>query len=114
MAVDAGKNIIDGVTLSTSLATIYTVTNNLLRTKIDSITFTNFSASNASLTVQIVSSGSSAGNGKILISAKLIRAGESYTAPELTGQGIEEGGTLRASASSGTALNCTATGTIYS
>ena len=70
MAIDAGKNIIDGVILGASLASIYLVTDNLLRTKIDSITFTNYGSVNSNLTVEILSKGSSAGNGKILINAK--------------------------------------------
>ena len=114
MATTPAQNLIDAVILGTSLATIYTVTNNLLRTKIDAINFTNYGSVNAKLTVQIVSKGSAAGDGKILIKEKVIRAGESYQAPELTGQGISEGGTIQAFSDTATAINCTATGTIYS
>lgn len=114
MAIDAGKNIIDGIILGTSLTQIYLVTDNLNRTKIDSIAFNNFGSGNAFLTVQIISKGSSAGNGKILIDAKEIREGESYLAPELNGQGIEEGGTIEAFSSVASSINCTATGTLYS
>ncbi len=114
MATDAGKNIVDGVILESSLDTIYTVTNNLLRTKIDSIAFTNFSSANALLTVQIVSSDSTSGNGKLLIKEHEIRAGDTYLAPELNGQGIEEGGTIQAFSSIASSINCTATGTLYS
>ncbi len=114
MAIAAGKSIIDGVLIGTSLASIYLVTNNLLRTKIDSITFTNFGSVNANLTVEIISKGSSAGNGKILIKEQEIRAGESYLAPELNGQGIEEGGEIQALSSVADTLNCTGTGTLYS
>lgn len=114
MATTPGQNIIDGVTLGTVLTPIYTVTNNLLRTKIDAINFTNYSSSNALLTVQILSSGSSAGNDKLMIDAKEIRAGESYQAPEIIGQGIKEGGTLQAFSSVTDSINCTATGTEYS
>lgn len=114
MATTPGQNIIDAVLIPSSLGVIYTVTNNLLRTKIDAINFTNYGSQNALLTVQIVSKGSSAGDGKVLIKEKEIRAGESYQAPELTGQGIREGGAIQAFSSIADSINCTATGTEYS
>lgn len=114
MATTPGQNIIDGVILSTSLTTIYLVTNNLLRTKVDAINFTNFSGAISELTVEIISSGGSAGDGKLLVDAKELKPGESYQSPELTGQGIFEGGTIQAFSSEPTSINCTATGTEYS
>ncbi len=115
MATTPGRNIIDGVILSATLTQIYLVTNNLLRTKIDAIAFTNFHAtSNSLLTVQIISKGGIAGDGKILIDAKELAVGETYLAPELSGQGIKEGGEIRAFSSVATSINCTATGTEYS
>jgi len=114
MAIDAGKNIIDAVTLSTSVTQIYLVTTNLLRTKLDSIAFTNFGSGNSTITVHIVSKGSSPSNENILINAKEIREGETYLAPELNGQGIEEGGTIQAFSDNAASMSCTATGTLYS
>lgn len=114
MATTPGQNIIDAVTLGTSLTQIYLVTNNLLRTKVDAINFTNFGSVISELTVQIISKGGSSGNGKILIDAKELKPGESYQAPELTGQGIKEGGVIQAFSSIATSINCTATGTEYS
>lgn len=114
MAIDAAKNIIDAAILGTSETAIYTVTNNLLRVKIDSIAFTNYSAVNAKLTVYLVSKGSTLSDAKILIKQKEIRAGETYLAPELNGQGINEGGAIRALSSVATSISCTATGTLYS
>lgn len=114
MAIDAGKNIIDAAILPTVVSTIYTVTNNLLRAKIDSIAFVNYGSTNAKITVHIVSSGSSPSNENILIKEKEVRAGESYLAPELNGQGIQEGGTIQAFSDTATSVSCTATGTLYS
>jgi len=114
MAIDTGKNIIDAAILSTSVTTIFTVTNNLLRAKLDSIAFTNFGTGNVIITVHIVSKGSSASNENILIKAKEIREGETYLAPELNGQGIEEGGTIQVFSDKATSASCTATGTLYS
>jgi hypothetical protein len=114
MATTPGQNIIDGVVLGTTLTPILTITSNLIRTKIDAINFTNYSSGNVLLTVQIVSSGSSAGNGKLLVDAKEIRSLESYQTPELIGQGIAVGGTLQAFSSVADSINCTATGTEYS
>lgn len=114
MATDAGKNIIDAVILNTSATQIFLVTNNLLRTKIDSVNFTNYGSSNAKITVHIVSKGSSVSDENIMIKEKELRAGESYAAPELNGQGIEEGGTIWAFSDTATSVSCTATGTEYS
>lgn len=114
MAIDTGKNIIDAVTLSTVVTIIFTVKETLSRAKLDSIAFTNFGTGNVKITVHIVSKGSSASNENILIKAKEIREGETYLAPELNGQGIEEGGTIQAFADSATSASCTATGTFYS
>jgi len=113
MAIDSGKPLVTGVALSATLSSLYAVPPTVLRTKIDAITFTNYGSANAYLTAQIVASTDTAGDEKILIDAKEIRAGESYLAPELIGQGIASGGELRAFASSASTINCTATGTIY-
>ena len=114
MAIDTGKNIIDGAILGTSLSSIYTVTSNLDRTKIDSIAFTNYGSANVLINVHIVSTGSTAAESNKLIKDKEIRAGETYLAPELNGQGIEEGGTVQALSDTATSVTCTATGTLYS
>jgi len=114
MATTPGQNIIDGVILSTTLTTIYLVTNNLLRTKVDAINFTNFGTVISELTVEIISKDGTPGDGKLLIDAKELKPGESYQAPELTGQGIREGGEIQAFSSVATSINCTATGTEYS
>lgn len=114
MAIDAGRNIIDAVILNTSATQIYLVTNNLLRTKVDAVVFNNYGSANAKITVHIVSSGSSTSDENILIKEREIRAGESYLAPELNGQGIESGGTIWAFSDTAASVSCTATGTEYS
>ena len=114
MAIDAGKNIIDAVILATSATTIYTVTNNLLRAKIDSIAFTNYGSAIVKLTVHIVSSGGTASSENMLIKEREIKPGKTYLAPELNGQGISEGGTIQAFSDIATSVGCTATGTLYS
>ena len=73
MAIDAGKNIIDAVTLSTTVTTILTVTNNLLRTKLDSIAFTNFGTGNEKITAHSLYKAISACSSNILIKAKEMR-----------------------------------------
>lgn len=114
MAIDTGKNIIDGVVLQATLNPILTVGQNLLRVRIDSIAFTNFGSSNTKLTVKIISFGSADGNERFLIKEKELRLNETYTAPELIGQGIESQGTLQAFSDTATSIACTATGTEYS
>jgi hypothetical protein len=113
MAIDTGKPLVSGAILDTVLTTIYTAPSTVLRVKFDAVTFVNYGGANAALTVQIVESGASAGDGKIVINAREIRAGESYLAPEIIGQAIAVGGTLQAFSSVATSINCLVTGTIY-
>jgi len=116
MAIDTGVNIIDGVVLQATLNTILAVPNttNFLRTRIDSIAFTNFDSTRSiKLTVKIISFGSADGNERFLIKEKPLRPNETYTAPELIGQGINKGGTLQAFSEFATSIACTATGTEY-
>lgn len=113
MSVLTGKSIVSNIDLAASIATIYTVPSTLNRVKIDAIAFTNHSASNVDLTVHIVPSGSSAATTNKIVSAKTIKAGASYLAPELIGQAVLTGGTIQAFASSASSVNCTITGTEY-
>lgn len=103
--------IIQGVTVSNTLGSIYTPPTGVVRTRIDSIVFTNYSAGTADLTVEIIESGGSAGDAKKVIEARTLAVNESYTCPELIGQAIESGGSLQALSSVATAIGVTATGT---
>jgi len=114
MAIETGKNIIDGVILSTTSTSIFLVTNNLNRVKIDSISFINFGIKNATITGHIVSKGGTIGNGKLLFKNVPIRVDETFLAPSLNGQGINEGGNLQVSCDTANSVGCTATGTLYS
>lgn len=114
MATESGKNIIDAVTLATTVGSIFLVTENLMRAKVDAIAFTNFGTVNSKITVHVVSKDGAVADTNILIDEKEIRVGETYLAPELIGQGIEVGGNIQAFADNPTSVSCTATGTLYS
>ena len=75
---------------------------------IDKMTGTNTSASNATLSVNLVSSGGAAGNNNLIVKTRTIAAGEAYTFPELAGHTLIAGGTIStlASASSAITIMC--------
>lgn len=59
---------------------------------IDKFTATNTSASNAVISVNLVSSGGSAGATNLIVDARAIAPNETYTFPELVGQVLASGG----------------------
>lgn len=59
---------------------------------IDKFTATNTSASNAVISVNLVSSGGSAGATNLIVDSRAIAPNETYTFPELVGQVLASGG----------------------
>ena len=86
----------------------YTASN--VRTIIDKFTATNTSAGNVTLTVNIVTSGGSAGTNNAIVAARAIAPGETYTCPELVGQVLESGGFISTLAGTASALTIRASG----
>lgn len=114
MAVIAAQNIIEGIDVpDTTIAAIYTAPASVVRTRIDAISFTNYSAGAVTLDVQLVESGGSTGNTKYLLKSKTLAANETITPSSIIGHSVESGGTLEALASAASSIAVTATGTEF-
>ena len=107
-----GVPLIEGANVANSIAAIYTVPASLSRVRVDNITFTNYTASPVTLTVQIVESGGSTGNAKIVVDNKTIAVDETFE-PSSVLHGLNAGDTIQAVAGSATAINVRATGTTF-
>lgn len=86
----------------------YTAT--LCRAVIDKFTATNTSANNVTISVNIVTSGDTEGADNLIVDARAIAPGETYTFPELVGQVLESGGFISTIASAATSLTIRASG----
>ena len=71
---------------------------------IDKFTVTNTSATAASLSVNLVTTGDSPGASNLILDTRVIAPHECYSCPELTGQGLEAGGYISTLASAASAL----------
>jgi vancomycin resistance protein YoaR len=87
--------------------TQYTATN--CTAIIDKFTATNTSAANAVISVNLVSSGGSAGATNLIVDNRAIAPDETYTFPELVGQVLANGGFISTTGTA-TALTIRASG----
>ena len=88
--------------------TQYTATN--AKAIIDKFTATNTSAANVTISVNLVTSGGSAGVSNLVVDTRAIAPDETYTFPELVGQVMESGGFISTIASAATSLTIRASG----
>jgi hypothetical protein len=88
--------------------TQYTATN--VSTIIDKFTATNYSASAATISVNLVTQFDSAGNQNLIIKAKTLLPSETYTFPELVGHVLQPGGAISTIASASSAINIRSSG----
>jgi len=88
--------------------TQYTATG--VTTLIDKFTATNYSAAAATISVNLVTGASAAGSNNLIVKAKTLQAGESYTFPEIVGAALEAGGFISTIAGTATAINIRASG----
>jgi hypothetical protein len=86
----------------------YTATN--CKTIIDKFTATNTSASNATLSVNLVAVGGTADDSNLIVDSRAIAPDETYTFPELVGQVLEPGSFISTVASAVTALTIRSSG----
>lgn len=80
------------------------------RTIIDKATVTNTDTVNRTFSVNLVTTGGSAGNSNLVIDDRAVVPGETYTCPELVGQALEAGGFISTIASAATALTLRVSG----
>jgi hypothetical protein len=88
--------------------TQYTATN--VTTIIDKFTATNYSASAATISVNLVTAADTAGNQNLIVKTKTLQAGETYTFPELVGSALAPSGFISTIAGTASAINIRANG----
>lgn len=77
---------------------------------IDKFTITNTSASNVTISVNLVTSGGSPDASNLIMDTRAIAPDETYTCPELVGQALESGSFISTIASAATSLTIRASG----
>ncbi len=86
----------------------YVATN--CRCIIDKFTATNVNTTNQSLSVNLIASGGTASNSNLIVDARMIAPGETYTFPELVGQVLDSGSSISTIASAAASLTIRASG----
>ena len=104
--------IIPAKTAEDAQTTQYTSTG--VTTIIDKFTATNYSASPATISVNLVTSAGSAGNSNLITKTKTLLASEVYTFPELVGQVLNPGDFISTIAGTSSAINIRASGRVIS
>jgi hypothetical protein len=100
--------LIPAKTAENAQTTQYTSTG--VTTIIDKFTATNYSAAAATISVNLVTVGGSAGNDNLIVKTKTLQAGETYTFPEIVGQILAPSGFISTIAGTASAVNIRASG----
>jgi hypothetical protein len=107
MAVNV-KVLIPAKIAENTQTTQYVATN--VSAIIDKFTATNYSASAATLSVNLVTQFDSSGNQNLIIKAKTLLPSETYTFPELVGHVLQPGGFISTIAGTASAINIRSSG----
>jgi hypothetical protein len=102
------KVLIPAETAEAAQTTQYIATG--VTTIIDKFTATNYSASAATISVNLVTTGGAAGNVNLITKTKTLQAGEVYTFPEIVGQVLSPGDFISTLAGTASAINIRASG----
>jgi hypothetical protein len=102
------KNLVPSKDVANSQTTQYTA--NGVTTIIDKFTATNYSASAATISVNLVTVAGSAGNSNLITKTKTLQPSEVYTFPELVGQVLNSGDFISTIAGTATAINMRVSG----
>lgn len=102
------KNIVPGKTVENTQTTQYTANN--VTTIIDKFTATNYSATAATISVNLVTVAGSAGNINLITKTKTLQPSEVYTFPELVGQVLNSGDFISTIAGTASAINMRVSG----
>jgi len=100
--------LIPAKTAENSQTTQYTASN--VTTIIDKFTATNYSASAATISVNLVTAAGSAGNDNLITKTKTLQPAEVYTFPEIVGQVLAPSGFISTIAGTASAINIRASG----
>jgi hypothetical protein len=106
------SNIIPAKTAENTQVTQYTSSG--VQTIIDKFTATNYSASAATISVNLVTAAGSAGNDNLIVKTKTLQPSETYTFPELVGHVLPLGGFISTIAGTASAINIRASGRLVS
>jgi hypothetical protein len=102
------KNLVPAKIVEDSQTTQYTANN--VTTIIDKFTATNFSATTATISVNLVTPAGTAGNLNLITKAKSLAPAEVYTFSELVGQILPVGGFISTIASAASSINMRVSG----
>jgi hypothetical protein len=102
------KVLVPAKTAEASQTTQYSA--NGVTTIVDKFTATNYSASAATLSVNIVTAADTAGNQNLIVKTKTLQPAETYTFPELVGQVLSPSGFISTIAGTGSAINIRVSG----
>lgn len=100
--------LIPAKTAENAQTTQYTST--AVTTIIDKFTATNYSASAATLSVNLVSALDNPGNANLVMKTVTLQPGQTYLCPEVVGQVLVTGGTISTIASASSTINIRASG----
>jgi hypothetical protein len=106
------SNIIPAKTAEATQVTQYT--SNGVQTIIDKFTATNYSATAATISVNLIIAAGAAGNDNLIVKTKTLQAGETYTFPELVGQVLSNNAFISTIAGTASAINIRASGRLVS
>jgi hypothetical protein len=102
------KVLVPAKTVENTQTTQYTATG--VTTIIDKFTATNYSATAATISVNLVTVSGSAGNDNIITKTKTLQPSEVYTFPELVGQVLGPGDFISTIAGTASAINMRVSG----
>ena len=102
------KVLVPAKTVEATQTTQYTASG--VTTIIDKFTATNYSASAATISVNLVTSSFSAGNNNLITKTKTLQPAEVYTFPELVGQVLGNGDFISTIAGTASAINMRVSG----
>lgn len=102
------KVLIPSKIAESSQTTQYTATNAVAI--IDKFTATNYSASAATISVNLVTSGDVAGNNNLVTKTRTLQPSETYRFPEIVGHVLSAGSFISTIAGTGSAINIRSSG----
>ena len=100
--------LIPAKTAENTQFTQYTANN--VTTIIDKFTATNYSATAASISVNLVTAAGSAGNDNLIVKTKTLQPAETYTFPEIVGAALAPSGFISTIAGTASAINIRSSG----
>jgi len=102
------KVLVPAKTVEATQTTQYTATG--VTTIIDKFTATNYSASAATISVNLVTAAGTAGNDNLITKARTLQPSEVYTFPELVGQVLSPSAFISTLAGTASAINIRVSG----